>query len=65
MGSKVFRVLNRLADRFKMITKEMQEARARGDLAEVDRLTEQGLVDGRRLARLYEIGRCPNDSKQG
>jgi hypothetical protein len=54
------RVLDRLANRFKNITKAMQEARARGDLEEVSRLTDQGTVDGNRLAKVFEIDCFPN-----
>jgi hypothetical protein len=54
-SGKLSRVLNRLADRFNKITRATQEARARGDLVKVSRLTDQGIVCGQRLARLFEM----------
>jgi len=54
-AEKLSRALNRLADRFKKIARATKEARMRGDLAEVSRLTDQGIVDGQRLARLFEM----------
>jgi hypothetical protein len=61
--SKLMRVLNHFADRFKKITQAMREARDCGDLVEVSRLTDQGIVDGQRLARLYELDLEPHERK--